>query len=177
MNSHDIDIKIKNDNEILQSLPINTKRNRTLFVKKAKEMQDVYQNIKQEILQELYECYHNKIDIDPKNELLERENTQIEEIEKIQNVMSKIKTPYEKMGLDKIILELKRFYKKDIDTYYKYLYHLKDIGIDKELLKIFNTIYLSKPNNNPLPLLKTIHPELKEEMSYKTFKKEYKIKD
>ena len=131
MNSHDIDIKIKNDNEILQSLPINTKRNRTLFVKKAKEMQDVYQNIKQEILQELYECYHNKIDIDPKNELLERENTQIEEIEKIQNVMSKIKTPYEKMGLDKIILELKRFYKKDIDTVNSYL---------RKAIELFNKI-------------------------------------
>ena len=68
-------------------------------------------------------------------------------------------------------------YKKELDIFYKYLFHLKDIGIDKELLKIFNTIYLSKPNNNPLPLLKTINPELKEEMSYKTFKKEYKIKD
>lgn len=68
-------------------------------------------------------------------------------------------------------------YKKDIDTYYKYLYYLKDIGMDKELIKIFYSIYLSKPNRNPLPLLKTIHPELKEEMSYKTFKKEYKIKE
>lgn len=68
-------------------------------------------------------------------------------------------------------------YKKDLDIYYKYLLYLKNIGIDKELLKIFYAIYLSKPNQNPLPLLKTIHPKLQKEMSYKTFKKEYKIKE
>ena len=68
-------------------------------------------------------------------------------------------------------------YKKDLDIYYKYLLYLKNIGIDKELLNIFYAIYLSKPNQNPLPLLKTIHPKLQKEMSYKTFKKEYKIKE
>ena len=35
-------------------------------------------------------------------------------------------------------------YKKDLDIYYKYLLYLKNIGIDKELLKIFYAIYLSK---------------------------------
>lgn len=67
-------------------------------------------------------------------------------------------------------------YKKSIDIFYKYLFHLKDVGLDIELIKIFSSIYNSNANQNPFALLKTIKPEWKDAMSYQTFKKEYKIK-
>lgn len=75
------------------------------------------------------------------------------------------------------LLSNDNMYKKDLDIFYKYLAHLKDVGIDNELIKIFNAIYLPINNQNPVHLIKTIKPELQEEMSYKTFKKEYKINE
>lgn len=67
-------------------------------------------------------------------------------------------------------------YKKDIDIFYKYLIHMKDVGVDNELIKILNCIYLPRHNQNPMSLIKTIKPEMKENLSYKVFKKEYRIK-
>ena len=67
-------------------------------------------------------------------------------------------------------------FKKDIPTYYMYLNHLKDVGVDKELIKIFDKIYLPVRNENPTKLLETLNPKLEKEIDYKVFKKEYKVK-
>ena len=67
-------------------------------------------------------------------------------------------------------------FKVDIPTYYMYLNHLKDIGIDKELVKNFERIYLPVNNKNPKDLLESINSNLEEDMNFKTFKKEYKIR-
>ena len=75
------------------------------------------------------------------------------------------------------ILADENMYKKDLDIYYKYLAHLKDVGIDSELVKIFNAIYLPMENQNPVHLIKTIKEDIKDDISYKVFKKEYKIND
>lgn len=64
-------------------------------------------------------------------------------------------------------------FKKDINTYYLYLNYLKDLGFDKELIKIFDSIYVSKPNENPRVLLKSINPDLENELDYKVFQKRY----
>lgn len=66
-------------------------------------------------------------------------------------------------------------YKNDISTYYLYLKHLRDVGVDKELVKIFEKIYLPMDNENPKHMLKSINPKLEKDMDYKVFKKEYKI--
>lgn len=75
------------------------------------------------------------------------------------------------------VLSNENIYKKDLDIFYKYLDHLKNIGVDKELIKLFNAIYLPIENQNPVHLIKTIKEDMKEDISYKTFKKEYKIND
>ena len=67
-------------------------------------------------------------------------------------------------------------FKEDITTYYLYLRHLMDIGIDKDLIKVFEKIYLPVDNENPKNLLKMINPTLEKEIDYKVFQKEYKIK-
>ncbi|MBP3445554.1 MAG: hypothetical protein J6K23_06435 [Bacilli bacterium] len=75
------------------------------------------------------------------------------------------------------ILSDENMYKKDLDIFYKYLAHLKDVGIDNELIKIFNSIYLPTENQNPVHLIKTIREDIKDDISYKVFKKEYKINE
>lgn len=65
---------------------------------------------------------------------------------------------------------------KDLDTFYRYLFYLKDMGIDKEILKVFKSIYLPMKNQNPMCLLETIDTTKKDDYTYESFKKEYKIK-
>ena len=67
-------------------------------------------------------------------------------------------------------------YKKDISIYYSYLKHLKDIGIDKELIKCFSNIYLPVDNNNPKDMITGIKEDIMKDADYKVFKKEHKIK-
>lgn len=66
-------------------------------------------------------------------------------------------------------------FKEDISTYYMYLKHLADVGVDKELIRNFEKIYLPVDNQNPRNMLKELDPKLEKDMDYKVFKKEYKI--
>ena len=73
-------------------------------------------------------------------------------------------------------LAKERLFKMDIPTYYMYLNHLKDVGIDKELIDAFNKIYLPVKNVNPKDMISSIDPKLEKDLDFKVFKKEYKIK-
>jgi hypothetical protein len=64
-------------------------------------------------------------------------------------------------------------YKYDIESYYKYLDYIKTLGVPDELLDAFNNIYIPKSNINPKDALRDINCDLEEQLSYKTFKKEY----
>lgn len=79
---------------------------------------------------------------------------------------------YTMIALDALAKE--DMFKHSIPTYYMYLNHLKDVGVDKELIKIFEGIYLPVDNENPMSLLKKIDTTKEKEMSFDTFHKEYK---
>ena len=66
-------------------------------------------------------------------------------------------------------------FKEDISTYYLYLRHLADVGVDKELIRTFEKIYLPVDNQNPRNMLKELDPKLEKDMDYKVFKKEYHL--
>ena len=68
-------------------------------------------------------------------------------------------------------------YKRDIPTYYSYLNHLKDIGIDKELVKCFSNIYLPVDNINPKDMILDINDDIVKDADFKVFQKEYNIKN
>lgn len=78
---------------------------------------------------------------------------------------------YNMIALDALAKE--DMFRYSLPTYYMYLHHLKDVGIDKELVKIFESVYLPKDNENPVELLKEIDITKEEDMSFKTFRKEY----
>ncbi len=50
---------------------------------------------------------------------------------------------------------------------------LKELGLDKGLIKTFDSIYIEKPNENPRIFLKSINPDLEKELDYKVFEKRY----
>jgi len=108
---------IKNEKEIISTLPVNTKKNRAIYVERLKTMKDEYEALRQEILQKIVKEYEKEIaEKSTVDETLEQKQTQINEVGKIENVIDQIKTPYEKMGLDKSIYYLKRFYRKNLET-------------------------------------------------------------
>lgn len=78
---------------------------------------------------------------------------------------------YNMIALDTLAKE--DMFKHSIPTYYMYLQHLKDVGVDKELIKVFEGIYLPIDNESPMDLLKEVDTTKEKDMSFKTFQKEY----
>lgn len=78
---------------------------------------------------------------------------------------------YNMIALDTIAKEA--MFRHSLSTYYMYLHHLMDVGIDKELVRIFRGVYLPKDNENPVDLLKEIDTTKEKDMSFETFRKEY----
>lgn len=106
--------KIETDKEVLLALPVNTKKNRKIFVEKVIQLKTEYEEIRSEILKKIKNIYEEKINIEEKTnfKMLQK---QLKEIENIENVVNNIKNPYEKMGLDKIVHDLKRFYRTNLN--------------------------------------------------------------
>lgn len=78
---------------------------------------------------------------------------------------------YNMIAIDALAKE--DMFRHSLPTYYMYLHHLRDVGIDKELVKIFESIYLPKDNENPMDLLKEIDTTKENDISFETFRKEY----
>lgn len=70
-------------------------------------------------------------------------------------------------------LAKENIYKYDIDTYYRYLTYIKELGLPVELIDAFNNIYIPKDNINPRDILKMIDTSIERELSFKVFQKKY----
>ena len=163
---------IESQREIISTLPVNTKKNRAIYVKKLEEIKEEYEGIKQQLLEKIVEEYdHIVSEKSIVDETLEKKSTQIKEIEKIENIIDKIKTPYEKMKLDKSIYNLKRFYRKNLETINEEIKNcvvlFKQVGID---LKPEDFNFTSYINQYMIRFFKELE---KEEFDYKAMKEEF----
>lgn len=110
---------IETKREIISTLPVNTKKNRASYVEKLKEIRDEYKEIQRKLLDEIQNEYEEATNEEVIGEDLEKQLNQLERLEKIKKIkdaMDNAKTPYAKMKLDKSIHNLKRFYRKNLDT-------------------------------------------------------------
>lgn len=114
LDSEKINKKIATDKEVLLALPINNKKNRKIFLEKATQLKEEYEGKRKEILKKIKNIYKQKTNIEEDTDLQVLQQ-QLKEIENVENVVNNIKNPYEKMGLDKIVHSLKRFYKTNLD--------------------------------------------------------------
>ena len=101
--------RMETDKELLLALPVNTKRNKKAFLEKAIQMKEEYEGVRNEILKEIKAIYEQKTNI-KENENLQTLQKQLKEIENIENIVDDIRNSYEKMGLDRVLHSLKRFY-------------------------------------------------------------------
>ena len=110
----EINIKISANKEVLETLPRNNEKNRKIYAEKAMELKTEFLVYKDEILNEMERRYEKvaKIKINPEINLIKK---QLEEIDKNLYLLNRVKTPYEKMNLDRAIQDLRYYYKKKLE--------------------------------------------------------------
>lgn len=64
----------------------------------------------------------------------------------------------------------KRIHRLDFNDYYNYLYYLESIGMNKDLINSFTTLYENKANINPVEYLSNIDREPLYRSSYNIYK-------
>lgn len=62
-------------------------------------------------------------------------------------------------------------YRYDIDTYYRYLDYIDELGLPREVIQSFYNIYIPKNNVNPREFLEDIDPSLEEQLAFSEFQK------
>ena len=156
----EFDKYISSNKEVLSVLPINTKKNRAAYVKKAEEMLEKAIQIREVIWNEIVSRYEklNKADANPEVAELQK---QVDEIKNVE-LFNELNTPYEKLGLDRITHKLSCFFEGDlklVNTNIKeYLDIFKNYGIEFSIEDFcysdstteYMTVFLSEYTNNSL---------------------------
>ena len=155
--------KIEVEKEILLALPKNNEKNEQKYLEKVKELEKNYKKYKTKIedyLEKEYNSYTN-INEDEEIGLLK---SRIDTIEKILYLLSDEKNSLEKMNLDKILYNLSRYYRNNLDDVNKEIY---------ECIKMFKEveINLTKEDFNYSEYTKEYMGVFLEEEDYKTSEK------
>ena len=141
--------EISLDEEVLESMPLTNERNKAKYVKAVNGLQDKYQLKLDTLLKELTKRLEPYKKLVPNNYTYLDDN--LEEYTKALGYTTDLITPYEKLGLDKIVYNLATY--QEIDDSFTYL----NINILKAL-DIFNLIGVNLTEKD---------------FSYTTYTKEY----
>ena len=106
--------KIEAEKEILATMPKNNKKNISKKLEKIEQLQKEYNKFLKKITKEMNERYQETIEI-KSNEKIKKLDNELEKIEKILIVLDDTKTSYEKMGLDKVIYKIDKYYKGNLE--------------------------------------------------------------
>ena len=106
--------KIEAEKEILATMPKNNKKNISKKLEKIELLQKEYNKFLKKITKEMNERYKKTIEI-KSNEKIKKLDNELEKIEKILIVLDDTKTSYEKMGLDKVIYKIDKYYKGNLE--------------------------------------------------------------
>lgn len=123
--------EISLDEEVLESMPLTNERNKAKYVKAVNGLQDKYQLKLDTLLKELTKRLEPYKKLVPNNYTYLDDN--LEEYTKALGYTTDLITPYEKLGLDKIVYNLATY--QEVDDSFTYL----NINILKAL-DIFNLI-------------------------------------
>jgi len=101
------------DKEILSTLPKNNKKNKAAFLNKVNEIEDEFVDIKIKILSEIKQRYNRIIDVHS-NQKIDDIREELQSNENVQYLINDIDTAYEKMDLDKGLISLEQYQRKDL---------------------------------------------------------------
>ena len=103
---------ISNNKEVLSVLPVNTKKNKSIYLEKVEDLEQKALKMKEIIWDEIKRRYYSIIDVKPNPRLAEL----VEEIKELGDVelYNELNTPYEKLGIDRIAHSLNSFFEGDL---------------------------------------------------------------
>jgi len=108
-------IKIEVEKELLEAMPKKSEKSIEKYIQAINELLEKYKEYNNEITEILNERYEKEIDIKPSKEI-ENLDSRINTISNVLYLLSEEKNSYEKMGLDKIIYKVAKYYKENFET-------------------------------------------------------------
>lgn len=143
--------KIDADKEILSTMPRNNKKNIANYIQKVEELQQEYKEVNDEIFSEMEKRYTKIVSI-KENKSIEEQKQEIEKIEEILEILDTAKTSYEKMGIDKRIYKLSKFYKENLESIneeiYKCIKKFSEVGVALTADDFDYSIYVNEYMNS-----------------------------
>ena len=106
--------KIIATKEVLSAMPTNNLKNKEKYKEKIEEIEKEYEEYKKDITKQLKLRYQNETEVEQDKEI-ENLKTRLNTIDNTLDLLSEEKTSYEKMGLDKIIYRLAKYYKENLE--------------------------------------------------------------
>lgn len=107
--------KVDSSKEILSTMPKNNEKNINIYREKAKELEKEYTKYKKQIKEILEKRYKAKVDFEENKEISEL-NSRINTIENVKYILEDEKSSIAKIGLDRNIYKISRFYKANLDS-------------------------------------------------------------
>ncbi len=105
--------EINIDKEILSTIPQNNKKNKKIYLEKVEEISSKYNGYEKEILKEIEARAKKYDDVKISKELLKSDD-ELLDVERVLYLLNSKDSPFEKMDLDREILNLTYYYKKDL---------------------------------------------------------------
>lgn len=139
--------KMETDKEVLSTMPKNNKKNIVKYIQYVQDLKQEYKVQEETVYEEMTKRY-NKIVSVKKNKNLENEKTEINEINNLLDMIGKTKTSYEKMGIDKRIHKLGRFYKENLESInveiFECIQKFREVGIELSSEDFSYSVYVNE---------------------------------
>lgn len=107
--------KIEANKEVLSTMPKNNLKNINVYQEKLEELEEEYKKYQKDISNRLQRRYQNATRKAPNKEI-ENLQTRLKTISYILELLDEEKTSYEKMGLDRAIFTISRYYKENLEN-------------------------------------------------------------
>lgn len=118
--------KIEMSKNVLDTLPKNNNKNISKYKMEISNLLDEYKLIKSNVLNEIKTRY-NKLSKIEVNSNLSKLNKEIEDIKRGFYLLSNYNSSYEKLGLDKYIYNISKYYKNNLEYVNENIIHVLDI--------------------------------------------------
>jgi len=139
--------KIDVEKEVLSTMPKNNAKNIDKYLEKVLQLKKEYEGYQEQIVNTFNKRYEKLTDIKSTNEI-ENLDIRLNTIENTLYLLSDEKTSYEKMGLDKIIYKIGRYYKENLENINQQIEDaikkFDNIGIKLELSDFDYSIYVQQ---------------------------------
>lgn len=155
--------KMETDKEVLSTMPRNNKKNIAKYIQYVQELKQEYEVQENAVYDEMKKRYKRIVSV-KKSKDLETEKTEINEISNLLDMIGTTKTSYEKMGIDKRIYKLGRFYKENLESInieiFECIQKFREVGIELSANDFTYSVYVNEYMQTFFKEIKNINSEV-----------------